>query len=203
MKALHLLAPMTIARPILSRRFPAGFAASAMDKSDGEHIGTYVDNNLGEAPRTVDSVVGECPKATPTGVVTFRTEPDSDPNPLPALTPASAIIPRKRGRPKHGPVEHADSRRKKLKAAWLDDATALTKKRAQLAREGAFWDPPSVVARLKARLERWQQRIDSRNAAWQEAEDEYDKARLAAAREEGYAAGFAAGVQSVQQCERA
>ena len=187
---------------MFSRRFSAEFAASAMDDGDNEHIGTYLDNIEREAPRTVDSAVDECPTEAPIGVGTISTEPHCDPNLLSTLTPVSAAMPRKRGRPKHGPVEQADSRRKKLKAAWLDDAAGLAKKRAQLGREGAFWDPPSVVARLKARLERRQDRIDSRHAAWQEAEEKYDEARLTAAREEGYAAGFAAGVQSAQHCER-
>lgn len=195
-----MLALMTFARPILSRRFPCIVLTSAMDNSDSEHIGTYVDNFEREAPRLVDGAVGECPRETPVGIGTIRTEPVSDSCHLSNLTPVSAAMPRKRGRPKHGPVEQADSRRKKLKAAWLDDVASLAKKRAQLGREGAFWDPPSVVARLKARLERWQERIDARHAAWQEAEERYDEARLTAAREEGYAAGFAAGVQSVQQC---
>ena len=199
MDALHLLALMTFARPILSRRFSCILLTSAMDNNDSEHIGTCVDNIERKEPRPVDSADGECPTETPVGIGTLRTQPGSDPCHLSTLTPVSAAMPRKRGRPKHGPVEQADSRRKKLKAAWLDDAAALAKKRAQLGREGAFWDPPSVVARLKARLERRQDRIDSRHAAWQEAEERYDEARLTAAREEGYAAGFAAGVQSVQQ----
>lgn len=173
-----------------------------MDDGDGEHNGTYLDNVEGEAPRTFDSAVDEHPGEAPIGLGTLPTDKDSGPDQVSALTPASAAMPRKRGRPKHGPVEQADSRRKKLKAAWLDDAAALAKKRAQLGREGAFWDPPSVVARLKARLARWQDRIDARHSAWQEAEEGYDKARLTAAREEGYTAGFAAGVQSVQQSER-
>ena len=167
---------MIVDRPMFSRRFSAEFAASAMDDGDSEHIGTYLDNIEREAPRTVDSAVGDCPSEALIGVGTFRTEPDCEPNPLSSLTPVSAAMPRKRGRPKHGPVEQADSRRKQLKAAWLADAAGLAKKRAQLGRE--------------------------RHAAWQEAEDKYDEARLTAAREEGYAAGFAAGVQSAHHCKR-
>ena len=171
-----------------------------MDDGDGEHNGTYLDNVEGEASRALDSAVGEHPGEAPIGLGTIRIDKNSGPDQVCALTPTSAAMPRKRGRPKHGPVQQADSRRKKLKAAWLDDAAALAKKRAQLGREGAFWDPPSVVERLKSRLKRWEDRIDSRHAAWQEAEEKYDEARLTAARDEGYAAGFAAGVQNVQQC---
>ena len=46
-----------------------------MDDGDNEHIGTYLDNIEREAPRTVDSAVGECPTEAPIGVGTFRTEP--------------------------------------------------------------------------------------------------------------------------------
>ena len=95
MKAPPSAALMVVDRPMFSRRFSAEFAASAMDDGDNEHIGTYLDNIEREAPRTVDSAVGECPTEAPIGVGTISTEPHCDPNLLSTLTPVSAAMPRR------------------------------------------------------------------------------------------------------------
>ena len=83
MDTLHLLALMTFARPILSRRFSCILLTSAMDNNDSEHIDTYVDNIEREEPRPVDSADGECPTETPVGIGTFHITHPARQRPMP------------------------------------------------------------------------------------------------------------------------
>ena len=108
-------------------------------------------------------------------------------------TPASSLGPpapershtpepcaKKVGRPKLNAMQKAESEARLAKRLFEAAERTLREKKRKLNEEGAFFDPPSKVARLKARLEREAGRLEELLTSWERCEGAVVDARISA-----------------------
>ena len=123
------------------------------------------------------------------------------PSPEPKTSPPAIIESgQKRGRPPDTPLQQAEKRMKKAEEKYLSAKKALIEKRDQLRNEGAWFDEPSVVERLKERMHSRVLKVAELELEWEERREEHVQARIAEVRHiaDGWEAAWSAEKEVVE-----